>query len=339
MGYCLAAALVAVCLCWVAPGARSAVPVRPTPRLTISLQRSGEAAHVLSDGRYAFAAPANPAQPGVLFDDLHKRQRTIAQQGCLISGSEIFGGVLSFDCSSSEPGHVRVYLIASREWRQVTVSPQIVSPCGSIRYCDGGSELVDAGSDWLEFSDSTCPMGEHCSSRNIFQNIYTGHVLPDPAVQGGHKIANLDSPQLAEPVCSPPTVPRGFNIFTDPGPGILHLDGSFALASSPGPRGGSRTYLEECGTRLHELLETANADQQLGPLAANLHALVWQQTQLNLHVEFLPSFKRYLVRLPRGLQVISALALTATRLYVASQSGKLWVAPFPTGPPPALHAP
>jgi hypothetical protein len=214
MGYCLAVALLAVCLCWVAPGARSAVQVSRPPGLTISFHRSGEAAHVLSDGRYGFAAPANPAQPGVLFDDLHGRQRKITQRGCLVSGSEILGGVLGFDCSSSESGHARVYLIGSQGWRTVTVSSQIVSPCGSIPYCDGGSQLVDAGSDWLEFSESTCPMGEHCSSRNVFQNISTGRVLPDPSVQGGHKIANLDSPQLAEPVCSPLTVPRGFNIFS-----------------------------------------------------------------------------------------------------------------------------
>ena len=60
---------------------------------------------------------------------------------------------------------------------------------------------------------------------------------------------------------------------------------------------------------------------------------MWQQNQLNLHVEFLPSLKRYLVRLPVGLDVISALALTATRLYVVSQSGKLWIAPFPAEAP------
>jgi hypothetical protein len=332
-------ALVAVCFCWVAPGARSADSVGRPPGLTIYFHRSGEAAHVLSDGRYAFAAPANPSQPGVLFDDLHHRERTIAQHGCLVSGSEIFGGVLGFDCSRSEPDRARVLLIASREWRTVTVSPQIVSPCGSITYCDGGSQLVDTGSDWLEFSESTCPLGEHCSSRSVFQNIYTGRVLPDPAVQGGHEMANLDSPQLAEPVCPPLAVPRGFNIFTQPGPGILRFDGRFALASSPVPRGGSRTYLQECGTHLRQLLESANPDQATGPLAANLDAVVWQQTQLNLHVEFLPSLKRYLVRLPRGLQVISALALTATRLYVVSRSGKLWIAPFPAEPPSALRMP
>jgi hypothetical protein len=152
-------------------------------------------------------------------------------------------------------------------------------------------------------------------------------------------MANLDSPQLSEPVCSPLAVPRGFNIFTQPGPGILRFDGRFALASSPGLRGGSQTYLQECGTHLHQLLESPNADQEAGPLAANLDAVVWQQTQLNLHVEFLPSLKRYLVRLPRGLQVISALALTATRLYVVSRSGKLWIAPFPAEPPSALRVP
>jgi hypothetical protein len=177
-------------------------------------------------------------------------------------------------------------------------------------------------------------MGEHCSFGNLFQNITTGEVKQDPAVQGGHEIADLNSAQLAHPICSPLTVPEGFNIFSASGPGELRFEGHFALATSPGGKGGSQTYLEKCGTHLHELIGSNSAGGAPGPIGATPNAVVWQQSPSNLNIEFLPSRRRFVMQLPKAARSgIAALALTEHHLYAIDQTNTLWIATVPTKPP------
>ena len=83
----------------------------------LSFRQHGEAAELLASQRYAFAAPANVSDPGVLFDDLEHRQRSVAQAGCGVAGSEIFGGVLGFDCWRARMTAPQLYLIASQRRR------------------------------------------------------------------------------------------------------------------------------------------------------------------------------------------------------------------------------
>ncbi len=309
-------------------------------RLTVlktTFQQHGEAAALLSNQRYAFAAPTNLNEPGVLFDDLDHQRQSVSQNGCAVTGSQIFADVLAFDCWRSQRTAPELYLIASHTRRTVPLSPRITSPCAPASpFCDINSDLVDAGSEWLEFSEANCPMGEHCSVQSIFQNLQTGKVSSDPAVQGGHELADLDSPHLAYHICSPLTIPEGFNIYAAPGPGELRFEGRFALASSPGPKGGSQTYLEECGTHLHQLIEANNAAVNPGPIAFSPHAIVWQQGEQDLNLELLPSRRRFLLRLPRPVNpTASALALTDRHLYVLDQANKLWITPLPARRPRA----
>lgn len=302
--------------------------------LGTAFKHRGTAAAVISDQRYAFAAPVLPNAPGALFDDQDHRRETISRPGCVTAGDAIVSDVLAFDCSNSTVPAPELYVIASRSWRSVAVSSSIAYPCGAGVACDTNSTFTDAGAHWLEFRQNDCPQGEHCSSKNIFENIQTGTVAQDPAVPGGDQLADLDSPRLARRICSPLTIPAGFNIFSAPGPGDVTLAGQFALASSPGPTGGFRTYLERCGTHLHQLIESNNAAQTAGPIAISAHAIVWQQSQPGLDLEFLPSRRRFRLRLPSmANSVVSELALTANHLYVIDQNNKLWITPLPTGPP------
>ncbi|MHB1569547.1 MAG: hypothetical protein ACYC0H_10120 [Solirubrobacteraceae bacterium] len=175
-------------------------------------------------------------------------------------------------------------------------------------------------------------MGEHCVFANLFENIQTGQVLRDPAVQGGDQIGDVDVPQLDRPLCSPLTVPAGFNIFAAPGPGPIQLDGRFALSSTPGPQGGSETYLEKCGAHLKQLLQPSRPAQDAPPVASNRHALVWQATANRVVIEFLPSRLRYQVSVPKAVQGSLDPALTTRHLYLLqdgappSQNGRLWIA-------------
>jgi hypothetical protein len=277
--------------------------------------------------------------PGVLFDDLAHRRTTIARPGCAAApGAQITGGVVAFNCSDTTIPQPELYEIASRSWRSVALSAALSDPCGPIPPglgCDVTSQLTGAGSRWLQFAQDNCPMSEHCSSANVYQNIQTGAIARDPAVQGGHWIADLDSSRLARRICSPITVPEGFNIFTAPGPGELTFEGQFALSAGSGPRGGSQTYLERCGARLHQLIESNNAGQAAGSLAASPYVVAWQQSARNLNLEFLPSRRRFRVDLPRSAApVVSELALTDNHLYVLDETNKLWITPLPVKPPP-----
>jgi hypothetical protein len=326
--------------CWPAAAtARQARQRTGAPVLNTVFRRSGTAAELLSDGRFAFAAPAAVNEAGVLFDDRAHRQTKVGQDGCVAAGSEIFGGVLAFDCWRSRESAPEVYVIASGRRRSVALSQSITDPCGLDSECENVTAVANAGSDWLEFSESACPGDEHCTFWNAFENIQTGAVEPDPAVEGGHEMADLDSPELAQPICSPLTVPEGFNIFTAPGPGELTFEGRFALATSPGPNGGSRTYLEQCGTRLHQLIESNGPATQASPVAASPHAIVWQQTPANLTLEFLPSRRRFAIKLPKTAgPIVTELALTDNHLYAIGQANTLWRAPFP-GSRPSTRAP
>lgn len=337
MSHCRRGGLLAVMIVtlglWSWPAVTSARGTRQRtgpPVLSTKFRAYGTAAELLSDGRFAFAAPANANEPGVLFDDRQRRQIKVAQDGCGVAGTEIFGGVLAFDCWRARQSAPQLYVISSRRRRTVALDPSITDPCGLDSECENITAVANAGSDWLQFSESACPGDEHCTFWNEFENIHTGAVEPDPAVEGGHEIADLDSPELAQPICSPLTIPEGFNIFTAPGPGELTFQGRFALATSPTPKGGSQTYLEECGTRLHQLIESTGPGAQTEPVASSPHAIVWQQTPAELTLEFLPSRRRFAIHLPNTVgPIVTELALTDNHLYATGRADTLWRAPSP----------
>lgn len=312
-------------------GSRGGVPV-----LKVGFHAAGIASILITGQRYAFAAPVNLESSGTLFDDQTGRRLPIHLGGCAPAGSVIFGQVLAFDCWHPLQQPLRLYSITSATWQAITPGPDITACQAYMGVCPW--QLTAAGSSWLEINKSTCEMDDHCTFENLFQNIRTGDVVNDPAVQGGHQIGDVDAPQLVQRLCSPLTVPPGFNIFSAPGPGPIQLDGRFAIASRPGPQGGSEAYLEECGTHLLQLLAPYRPAEYASPVASNRHALVWQTRTDSLSVEFLPSRRRFLVPLPKAVQGYLQPALTDRRLYVLqggylNENERLWTASFPSKPP------
>jgi hypothetical protein len=327
---CLIVVLPCMLLASVATAKASAGSHSPAV-LRLAFRKHGRAVALVSNQRFAFAPRGALNASGQLFDDVAHTSRTVPQEGCGFTGSEIFGNVLAFDCERSRQTPPRLYSITSRTWTTVSPNPALTRSCGPYDNCT--ATLTDAGSEWLEFSRSVCPMDEHCSSTNLFQNTHTGELLPDPATQGGHERADLDSPHLAQPICPPGTVPAGLNLFTAPGPGLLRFEGRFAVTTGARLKGGSATYLERCGSNLHQLIESNNAALEPGPLAASPRAIVWLQTPPALHIEFLPSRRRFATQLPRTASAVLALALTINRLYAIDQANTLWIAPLPRKPP------
>lgn len=334
-----------------APPVASAAPtggLPGLPLLKLAFHSVGIADTVMSNQRYAFAAPAQLAGSGSLFDDQSNRRVNIPLGGCEpIGGDEtsypvspsVSGDVLALDCMPPllEP-QVRLYSIASGSWQVVPLNSEITACEAYMGVCS--SALISAGTNWLGFAQSSCETDEHCVSEDVFQNIRTGQVVNDPAVARGDQIGNVDAPQIAQRLCSPLTVPVSFNnTYRPPGPGFVEPDGRFAVASSIGPQGGSKTYLYECGTHREQLLKAYGPAQQANPMADNAHAVVWQASYTSLTVEFLPSRRRYQVPLPERAQGDVQPALTDKHLYLLVNSeapdgnGRLWVGNFPAKPP------
>jgi hypothetical protein len=311
------------------------------PVLRLAFHKAGLDDVVMSNQRYAFAAPAELEGSGTLFDDQTGRRASIPLSGCEPMGSElsplaptIQGDVLAFDCwHPLEEQWVRLYSIASAGWRTVPLSPEITSCEAYMGVCPWG--MISAGSYWLGFSESSCEMDEHCTGEDVFQSIRTGQVVQDPAVAHGHEIGNVDDLQLAQPLCSPLAIPAEYVTYSAPGPGPIELDGRFALATTIGPDGTPETYLEECGTHIKQLVQPYETEQYANPIASNTRALAWQASATNLTIEFLPSRDRYTVPLPKSVQGDVQLALTTRRLYLLQnseppdQNGRLWIATFP----------
>jgi hypothetical protein len=108
-------------------------------------------------------------------------------------------------------GRVDLYSPAGGSWQAVTV----VAACRNFKSSAGGCIPLAVGSDWIEFDKQSYRRGD----RFIFQNINTGVVERDPT--NATTLPDLDSPVLAQRVCTPLRVPRH---------GRLSFDGRFPVA-------------------------------------------------------------------------------------------------------------
>ena len=142
---------------------------------------------------------------------------------------------------------LELYSLATGQWQAVTpLSP--IETCPES-FCNVVTDRpIDVGSQWVEFRQSDCPMGEHCTGSNVFQNLYTNQISSDPT--GGQTIADLNSPSLARRVCRPVRVPAP----AIEEPTGLTMYGSFAVAQNVTANGAPMSYLERCGSTLHEVL-------------------------------------------------------------------------------------
>jgi len=171
--------------------------------------------------------------------------------------------------------------------------------------------VVAIGSDWIEFV-STCDQVHPCPSYS-FQNLQTGVVRSDPT--DATTIANLNSPTLAQRVCSPLRVPITDSLVAPTS--WLVFDGRFAIAS-----GANGIFLDHCGTRLHRALEPP-----YGAAGATTNAVIWQSGVRRLTGLFLPSLRTFTLQAPEVAEY--QLALTTRTLYLLAPEGKVWATAAP----------
>ena len=321
---CLLVVLIAAAAVWVVPAAASAHrTARPAAAKTLRLQpafhRLGSAAYVITTGRFVFAASLffSTQALGVLIDEqTGKRTALSPPAGCvgptgpLPTGPEIMGGPwLLVDCSDALSSELKLYRLTSGTWSTVAPDPSIEQFCGA----PGMSTCypLAVGARWVQF-DEAC---YHCRDTDVFQNLQSGILRSDP--RNASTIVDLNSPALAKRVCRPLRVAPG---------GSLFFDGSFAIAGSL-----HGAYLERCGTRLHERVDPA------GTATANVHAIVWQSgnTRLvgphQLSGVFLPSRRRFVIRIPAFIDYPNQIVLSSRHLYVVDNNS-VWVATSPRPP-------
>ena len=229
-------------------------------------------------------------------------------------------------------GSFELYSIPSRRW--IPFSPDVeqmfaLSGICANRYpplCD--AQYVTIGDQWIEFdvsygyhSGPTVPTYERIKSRQITTN-------PPGVKPGGNQILDLDSPNLTRTLCDPLRMPVPS--------GTIVTDGGFAIDEESAPPEYVRhTYLERCGSSLHEPIGT-----DVSSFTADAQAVVWSAGGSSNELDglLLASRRRLTLRLPqpvaslcrqKGSVCIAGLALTGRALYVSASNGQIWAAANP----------
>jgi hypothetical protein len=315
-----------------------------TVRLTFHrVQSLVSDAYLLSNGRYVSFMPESRSFSDVVIDSDTGRRSNVSAPGC--PPSSIGSPWPLFACGTGDgpASSMELYVFATKAWRTVTLAPAVQDASDNCILVGPGScgEIDGVGADWIEFDETTY----HGSQDRVFQNIATGEVRDDPTT--ATTTADLNSPSLAQPLCSPLTTPHGTEYAGDEFYGSLQFYGMFAIANAE-DNGEQTAYLEHCGTKLHRLLTDANDTYRssLPPMSADAHAVIWQSRADSLTGLFLPGMQRFTVKLPAAAVGVPSIcsqsgynfcfdpiALTSRRLYLVGQGssqGTLWEATSPS---------
>ncbi len=312
-----------------APTAAAATKTkRQKPPLTLrpSLHLvSSQAASVVADARYVFFttrtyAPgpegAQSGEFGTLIDERTGQRTALSPPGCTSFFAEIGGPWLMFTCDNT--GIEQLYDLSTHAWTTVhtTCTSNGIGQCGP----------VGVGTDWIRFEDGCY----HCADSFWDQSIRTGRVRKDPAIPGGTKIADLNSPTLVSGLCRPLRVPASAAPTPDEEtePGFLTRFGQFALASRVPPDfadNGAFIYLERCGTHLYKTLP----GDPTSPPVADRDAVIWV-SRSHLGGLVLPSLRPLRIVVAAGVAQ-GPVALSGSTLYLgygngSSSQGPLWAA-------------
>lgn len=257
--------------------------------------------------------------------------------------SAIGGGRLLFDCANG----LEIYSLATRSLTPVAENPELLHAATTcLNESDESSSCsvgpTGIGADWIEFDMScrgSCLNASTPPDTYLFQNIVSGAVRSDPA--NATTYTDLNSPELARPLCAPFRVPQVPDAYVDD-QGAEHselasitLDGSFAIVA--GGRYGDTYYLQRCATHLHQRVATL-----LG-LEENANLLLWSirnETRSKcsageLDGLFLPDRHPFVLCVPSGVfgnQTRLDYVLSSRTVFVVSQGGQLWETPAPTEP-------
>jgi hypothetical protein len=275
----------------------------------------------LTSGRYALVpvASANTnacASRFVLIDDRTDKRTVIHTSG--LTELNAFGAPWIF---FTENGSDVLYNIATKKTRSC-------GPSGCVP--QGGDNFAYAlGRRWLEtFVQQPGPCGDGVHNEcgpvtQSFYNIKTGRFRHGPPADST-TIADLGSRRLFRRACSPLQVPAG---------GTLTFYGSFAVAT----QADQSSLLERCGGGLQMPIGVSSQGGPPGEIVANTHAVLWQVVDQagawhgQFAGVFLPSLRRFTATLPSDIPITDsgAIALTAFRVYVVDDNGRLWAAAIP----------
>ena len=152
-----------------------------------------------------------------------------------------------------QSGSFELYSIPSRRW--IPFSPDFEQMFALSGICANrypplcGAQYVTIGDQWIEFDVS---YGYHSGPTvPTYERIKSGQITTNPpgVKPGGNQILDLDSPNLTRTLCDPLRMPVPF--------GTIVTDGGFAIdEESAPPEYVQHTYLERCGSSLHEPIGT-----------------------------------------------------------------------------------
>ncbi|MGI8557226.1 MAG: hypothetical protein ACR2ND_02775 [Solirubrobacteraceae bacterium] len=295
--------------------------------------------YLVASDRYVFISGSpfdGEGGAGVLIDGSTGHRTTISRPGCLPSA--LGGPWLAFTCGAGASQSFQLYNIPTGQSQPFT-STIPYQDC--TIYCVA---IAAVGTDWVALEP---PAGdEHDVPTFEFQNLNTGATTGDPT--NSMTTVDLNSPQLVEKVCRPLTVPAVSNGYSS-GWGSLTYEDGYAIAS------GGGAYLERCGSHLHDFLTFTIPDYLSAyvgygygcphlacPPASNSQAIVWESAAGRLSGIFLPSRRRFTIRVPTNVDPQGALggfangdlytlALTPRTLYLMNQTG-VWSIPAPAAP-------
>lgn len=275
----------------------------------------------LANDRY-FAFLHGSSFPGrlTLIDERTGRRRQLSGPGCASPAPLVFGGPwLMVTCPGTAmvPVTYRLYNLSNETWTPFQISPQ----------CKGGCEPVGVGRYWVKVvSDEGEPDGYPVADYYL-QNITTGQFEPDPATPGGTVFDDLSAPSGSMPLC-----PRLYypSVFAREGTflGQLSLYGRFAVTSEDIPGSNVTWRLRRCASNLD--LDIGDETDAHAPVASS-RAVVMTRDGFTFHGWFLPSLRRFTVRLPISLRGdVNLLAVTERTIYIANFSrSQIWAAALP----------
>jgi hypothetical protein len=243
-------------------------------------------------------------QAGVLIDDRTGQQTSMSHAQC---GSTVIGGPWlvfnSGNCGSPQ---------------QIALYPLLGGPPVTVPRPFAAASVA-VGTHWVEL-DRNCDE-EHLCPTYIYVNIQTGATRLAPIPPGA--IIDLNSAQLAHKICRPLRIPN-IPLFELPTKSVV-FDGRFAIST-----GASGIFLERCGKRLHLRISPYGNPFVGDVVGANADAVVWQSWQRLLTGVFLPTLRRFVIKLPANSSY--NVELGPRTLYLLNSNGQVWTARAPSPP-------
>lgn len=286
--------------------------------------RSGleDAAFVLANDRYV-AFLHGSSFPGrlTLVDEQTGRRRQLSGPDCASPAPLVFGGpwlMLTCPNMAGLAAAYQLYNPSKGSWTPFQTSPQ----------CKGGCEPVGVGRYWVKVvSDEGEPDGYPVADYYL-QNIATGQFEPDPATPGGTVFDDLSAPSGSMALCPPLHYP---SVFAREGTflGQLTLYRQFAVTSEDVPGSNVTWSLRRCASNLD--LDIGDETDAYAPVASS-RAVVMTRDGFTFHGWFLPSLRRFTIRLPTVLRGdVNLLAVTDRTLYIGNFTrSQIWAATLPS---------